>query len=62
MDALFGRRDALVARFEELINERGEDAVLFDLGGPALDADKLLDELEDILEDTGPAGLPPDEN
>jgi hypothetical protein len=62
MDALFGRRDAIVERFDELINELGEDAVLFEIGGPSLDADLLLDELEDILEDTGPVELPPEED
>ena len=61
VDALFARRDALAARFDSLINERGEDAVLFDLHGPALDADTLFDELEQILEETGPVVLPPEE-
>jgi len=62
LDALMARRDALVERLDTLINELGEDAVLFDLGGPALDADELFDGLEDILRETGPVVLPPEED
>ena len=61
LDALMARRDALVERFDTLVNELGEDAVLFDLGGAALDADELFEGLEDILRETGPLVLPPDE-
>jgi hypothetical protein len=60
IDALLVRRDLLVRRFESLGFERGEDAVLFDLDGPALDADRVFDELERILEETGPVDLSPD--
>ncbi len=62
LDALMARRDALVERFDTLINELGEDAVLFDLGGPALDADELFEGLEDILRETGPLVLPPEQD